>query len=192
MKPKVALINELLKQKSPTSFEQILAYLPDEDAEVRAEAVGCLAMLNLPRAMPILVVAFQNDPDDDVKETAFLDLRELTPEQHGEQAAEIIYTTMCEYLRKSESESNNILRCEIIDYIVHFDRPETIELLIPWLDVWDFRSRSHAAESLLKLNRESLRPVWENLMKANPGFEDPVVEDAVTQALKELDTNLCK
>ena len=160
------------------AFEVVVEHLHHPKPRVRMAAACNLADIGDARAIPYLLEVVRDDPDKDVRDEAVRSLDTWRDDS-------ILQGLVREVSRPDRSWV--VLRA-VARQLRHYDRSEAVAALLELLSDEELLVRDVAAESLLQLNRPSLRRFWEEAM-GDPSDEVRRIAD---EALIELDSRTAR
>jgi HEAT repeat protein len=159
--------------KPNNSLEIILPFLSDSDPGVRSTAACNLGEIQDICAIPHLINIVKNDNDEEVRADALSALGEY-------QSPEILNCLIDEVNRDKRSRRP---RQEVARQLKHYNTEEAVDALIELLQDEDDYVKIPAVDSLLELNRPSLRQIWIDALDS----ENCYVSEIATKALANLD-----
>lgn len=165
-------VDQITELKPDGAFDIILPLLQDASAEVRGTVASSLGELGDPRAIPLLIAASENDPNEDVREQALFSLGSF-------ESPEIMRRLLSEISKPKDSRRPRQI---VARQLAKYPNRESVDGLVELLSDADPYVRIFAADSLHGNNQERLRPVWSATLQD----ETPYVRAVAQQALSEL------
>ena len=169
-----------------TFEEKIQENLQSTDWKKRAAAIHEVAFLDLWNALDMLL-PFLYDPNPNIRSAVAVDLEiihdiRVVPHliKFAQQETEseplcAAYGTLRSYIvpavgdfllsEAPKQHEDRCIRQEIARQLRNYDTEQSVDVLVVLLDDEDVYVVQYAAESLLILNRERLRPIWDILQK---------------------------